>query len=67
MTQEMLKNGYLSSNLIFVSMAHNEKIIEAYRDNLKSIFKIIGECERGRSIDSLLESEICHSTFQRLN
>ena len=66
-TQEMLKNGYLSSNLIFVSMAHNEKIIDSYKDNLKNIFRIIGECERGRSIDSLLETKICHSTFQRLN
>ena len=66
-TQEMLKEGFLSSNLIFVSMAHDLKVIENYKDKLKNIFKIIGECERGRSIDSLLETKVCHSTFQRLN
>ena len=66
-TQEMLKEGFLSSNLIFVSMAHNQKVIDQYKDKLKNIFKIIGECEKGRNIDSLLETKVCHSTFQRLN
>ena len=66
-TQEMLKEGYLSSNIVFISMAHNEKIFEKYNEKLKNIFKIIGECERGRNIDNLLESEVCHSKFKRLN
>ena len=67
MTQEMLKEGFLSSNVIFMSMAHNEKIIQQYKEKLKNIFQIIGECERGRNIDDLLECDVCHSTFQRLN
>ncbi len=66
-TQEMLKEGYLSSNIVFISMAHNEKILEQYNEKLKNIFKIIGECESGRSIDNLLETEVCHSKFKRLN
>ena len=66
-TQEMLKEGYLSSNIVFISMAHNEKIFEQYNEKLKNIFKIIGECERGRSIDDLLETEVCHNKFKRLN
>ena len=66
-TQEMLKEGYLSSNIVFISMAHNEKIFEQYNEKLKKIFRIIGECERGRSIDNLLETEVCHSKFKRLN
>ena len=66
-TQEMLKEGYLSSNIVFISMAHNEKIFEKYNEKLKNIFKIIGECERGRSIDDLLETEVCHNKFKRLN
>ncbi len=66
-TQEMLKEGYLSSNIVFISMAHNEKIFEEYNEKLKNIFKIIGECERGRNIDNLLETEVCHNKFKRLN
>ena len=66
-TQEMLKEGYLSSNIVFISMAHNEKIFEQYNEKLKNIFKIIGECERGRNIDDLLETEVCHNKFKRLN
>ena len=66
-TQEMLKEGYLSSNIVFISMAHNEKIFEQYNEKLKTIFKIIGECESGRSIDNLLETKVCHSKFKRLN
>ena len=67
-TQEMLKKGFLASNLVFISYAHNEKVIEEYKNNLQSIFKTIGECENEqRNIDDLLENEVCHSTFKRLN
>ena len=66
-TQEMLKEGFLSSNIIFISMAHNEEIIRQYKYKLKNIFEIIGECEKGRNIDDLLECDVCHSTFKRLN
>ena len=66
-SQEMLKEGFLCSNIVFLSMAHNEKVINEYNDKLKKIFKIIGECERGRNIDNLLETEVCHSKFKRLN
>ena len=67
-TQEMLKKGFLASNLIFISIAHDENIIEEYRDYLDDIFKIIGECENDkRNIDTMLENEVCHSTFKRLN
>ena len=66
-TQEMLKEDFLSSNVVFISMAHNEKVIDQYKEKLKNIFKIIGECEQGRSIDNLLETEVCHSKFKRLN
>ena len=48
-------------------MAHNEEIIKEYKDKLKNIFEIIGECEKGRNIDDLLECDVCHSTFKRLN
>jgi len=66
-TQEMLKNGFLASNLIFVCVRHSQDIIDQYFEILESIFKSIKECEEGRDISSLLNGPICHSGFKRLN
>ena len=67
-TQEMLKKGFLASNSIYVSVAHSEKILKLYFENLNSIFEKIRLCELGRlNIDDLLYGEICHSGFKRLN
>ena len=67
-TQEMLKNGYLASTTCYLSTAHNKKIIDDYSVQLDKIFNRISECERGiKDINILLETEVSHSTFQRLN
>jgi glutamate-1-semialdehyde 2,1-aminomutase len=66
-TQEMLKHGYLAANLLFVSTAHSEFVINEYFEILESIFNTIKECEDGRDISSLLDGPVCHSGFKRLN
>lgn len=66
-TQEMLKRGYLASNLIYVSIVHTPEVVEKYFDVLDSIFKKIKECEEGLNILDMLEGPICHSGFSRLN
>jgi len=66
-TQEMLKNKFLASNSVYVSIAHTNEIIENYFELLKPIFSEISECEDGKDIDRLLESPVCHSGFKRLN
>ena len=66
-TQEMLKNGFLASNLIYVSTEHTDRIIKDYFDLLKPIFANIRDCEDGRDIHSLLNHPICHSGFRRLS
>ena len=66
-TQEMLKNGYLASNSIYVCTEHNQKIVNDYFLELDPIFKKIKECEDGVDIYSLLEGPVCHSGFMRLN
>lgn len=66
-TQEMLALGYLSSNLIFSSLAHTPQIVDRYFQSLDSVFAKIGECENGRDITPLLRGPICHSGFKRLN
>ena len=66
-SQEMLKNGFLASNLIYSCIEHNSNVLDQYFDRLESIFSIIKDCEEGRDIDILLEGPICHTGFRRLN
>ena len=66
-SQEMLKRGFLASNLIYCCIKHSNAIIDGYFKNLEDIFILIKECENGKDINSLLEGPICHSGFKRLN
>ena len=66
-TQEMLKKGFLASNIVFLCTSHTTEILNEYQENLDDIFLEIAECEHGKDIDSLLEGPICHSGFKRLN
>ena len=66
-TQEMLKKGFLAGTAFYACVEHSEEILEMYQLNLDPIFKTIGECENGRNIDKLLDSDVCHAGFKRLN
>ena len=66
-TQEMLKKGYLAATSCYVSLAHKSDVIEPYLDALDEIFALIAECEKGRSVEELLDGPICHGGFKRLN
>ncbi len=63
--QEMLKKGYLASNLIYVSYAHTKDIVDAYLENARLVFKLISENKN--DLKKLLKSEVSHGGFQRLN
>jgi glutamate-1-semialdehyde 2,1-aminomutase len=66
-TQEMLKQGFLASNCVYVSIEHTPEILNSYFDVLEPIFSTIKECEEGRDIMSLLQGPVCHAGFKRLN
>ncbi|CAM1354981.1 aminotransferase class III-fold pyridoxal phosphate-dependent enzyme [Tenacibaculum halocynthiae] len=67
-TQELLKKGYLASTVLYSCTAHTKPIINAYLDELNTVFQTIEKCEKGAlKIDNLLESPICHGGFKRLN
>ena len=66
-TQEMLKKGFLASNLIYSSVAHTPKIIDKYFYEIDKIFKIIQKCEDGYDIDKLLKFPVSSTGFQRIN
>ena len=63
----MLKNGFLATTTIYVSLSHNKKILDKYFKNLDKIFEIISECEKGDDIFRYLTSKVSESDFGRLN
>lgn len=66
-TQEMLKKGYLASNIIFCSLAHDDEIIEEYLFQLDKIFNKISNFMEGEDINIHIDGPVCHSGFRRLN
>lgn len=67
-TQEMLKKGFLASTHFYASVAHEEKHLNSYFENLNEVFKTINKCETGdKYIEDLLDGPVCHSGFKRLN
>ena len=67
-TQEMLKKGFLASNLFYASVAHKEEHIKLYGEALNEVYRNISKCENGNEdINILLDGSVCHSGFKRLN
>ena len=68
LTQEMLKKGYLASNLCYLCTAHTYELIDNFIKELNYVFEVLKDCEIGiKDINDLLEYECCHSGFRRLN
>lgn len=66
-TQEMLGQGYLAANSVYACIDHTPEVIGGYFEALDLVFKLIKECEEGRSVASLLKGPVCHGGFKRLN
>ena len=64
----MLKKGFLASNIIFVSISHNEKILNKYFNSFEDVFSKINKLNKeNKKIEKFLEGPICASGFRRLN
>ena len=64
----MLKNNFLAANVVYLSIAHTEKIIDDYIEVLDRMFERISDVENNSlNINALGVEENCHSTFKRLN
>ncbi len=66
-TQEMLRKGFLATNVVYSCTEHDEQVIDEYFDILSGLFSTVADCENGRDIYKLLEHPVCHSGFKRLN
>ena len=62
--QEMLKNGILAGPSYYASFAVTDDDISQYTESVDTIFKKISEI---KDITKHLQSDVKHSTFQRLN
>ena len=66
-TQEFIKHGYLAGTTFYASNAHDILKFDEYASILNDVYKLIADCENGRSIEKLLDGPICHAGFKRLN
>jgi len=66
-TQEMLSNGFLASNSVYVCREHTPEIGDEYFANLDLVFQTLRVCEDERDIGTLLKGPVCDSGFRRLN
>jgi glutamate-1-semialdehyde aminotransferase len=66
-TQEMMKKGYLASNLIYLSKCHSKDLIDKYIEDLDPIFKKIKYFQNNNISKNILLKSVCHDTFKRLN
>lgn len=67
-TQEMLKRGFLASNVIYLSIAHTPELCDKYISALSDVFTLLQQAlDSNKDIASLIDGPVCHSGFQRLN
>lgn len=66
-TQEMLKRGYIASTSVYVSYAHNEKIIHDYLKKVEEVFELIARAMKENSLESLLETRLKEQGFKRVS
>ncbi len=66
-TQEMLKQGYLATNVVYVSTSHTAELINDYAEKLSPVFSIIRDCENNRDVTEFLEGPDAQLGFKRLN
>jgi glutamate-1-semialdehyde 2,1-aminomutase len=65
-TQEMLRKGFLASNVIYVSLAHTKGIVDRYLGAAQEVLgRIKGGVEKG-CLKKMLKGPVCHAGFKRL-
>ncbi len=63
LTQEMLKNKILASNVIYITIFHNKNSIKRYIKILDKVFYDISK----KNIKSILKSKVCFKPINRIN
>ena len=63
----MLKNKFLATNLAYMTINHDKKLIEKYSKIINKIFSKIKRFEDGESIKKYLKGPLVGKGFERLN
>jgi len=67
-TQEMLGQGYLAGNSVYVCTEHTPEIINGFFERLEPLFAKIARFEAGEDdVMQHLKGPLCHAGFHRLN
>ncbi len=67
-TQEMLKRGFLAGTSVYFCTQHTDTVFNAYFAALEEVFSLIrSHILNGNDISHELDTDVCHSGFQRLN
>lgn len=64
--QCMLAKGFLASNLVYVTMAHNEENVALYAEAVDAVFREIAAAIAAGDVEKRLKGPVCHSGFRRL-
>ena len=65
--QEMLKEGYIAANSIYLSYAHKDVDIQNYLHTVDKVFKYIKKCIDNNNVIDALNTSIKSEGFKRLN
>ncbi|MBI3634346.1 MAG: aminotransferase class III-fold pyridoxal phosphate-dependent enzyme [Candidatus Yonathbacteria bacterium] len=65
--QEMLQRGFLASNMVFVSYAHTDAILNKYEKAVDEVFKILKSALDTNTVEKRLKGPVAHTGFARLN
>lgn len=63
LSQEMLKNNILATNLVYVTIFHNKRNIQKYIKILDRIFSDISK----KNLNDILKSDLCYKPIKRIN
>ena len=66
-TQEMLKKKILATNTVYLSIEHNDNVLDEYFERISKIFKRISKINTRDDIMNLLEYPVINSDFRRIN
>ena len=65
-SQEVLNERFLATNLMFICTEHLPEVLDRYFEALDPVFALMRQCEDGKDVMDLLNSPVCHGDFRRL-
>ena len=67
LTQQMLADGFLASNVFYASVSHDDEVIDGYLLKLQAIFEKLAGLSDPAEVHSLLKGKVSHNGFKRIN